>query len=139
MIFIALVNHLVLQKRSLKSVKGEILHSADAVKFYRSFTSIGNVIFTILKWRKCFAMYWHCVGLLGLLVHIVLILFNFERCWKNGIFFAEFFSALLDGLINKNYINCVLMNNWFPLKAEANIFLENSRTPSHLKLVFTVF
>lgn len=44
MIFIALVN-----QRSLKSVKGEILHSADAVKFYRSFTSIGNVIFTILN------------------------------------------------------------------------------------------
>lgn len=72
-------------------------------------------------------MYWYCVGLFGLFVYIVLILFNFERCWKNGIFFFWIFLVLLDRLINKNYINCVLMNNWFFLKVEVNIFFENSR------------
>lgn len=31
------------------------------------------------------------------------------------------------------------MNNWFPLKAEANIFFENSRTPSHLSWYLPYF
>lgn len=68
-------------------------------------------------------MYWHWVGLHGFFIHIVLIWFNFEK--KN-----DFLPALLDGLINQNYINCVLMNNWFPLKAKANIFFKSISTPS---------